>query len=125
MGLVERVQRWIAQRAHLVDYDSYEQLGVAGLPPVPDNPETTILGKVARPASPRRPTPGHGPRPSPPPRHLQNPAVLRRPLADRAGSPRRPRRPIPPAGELFDRLSTLPHAARPAADHKMQSTCSN
>ena len=122
MGLVERVQRWIrGNEPTLVDYDSYAQLGVAGQPQeaLPENPENAVLGKV-------------GPE-SPAPAHAQAPlataagtykiqqsydALLQTVQELRAALDGQSRR----QEELFDRLSTLPHAAEALPQTtKMQS----
>ena len=128
MGLVERVQRWIrGNEPTLVDYDSYEQLGVAGesqQPPTPDNPETTILGKVG-PSSLAPPpyAPGHGPAPIATAagtyKIQQSYDALLQTVQDlRAALDGQSRR----QEELFDRLSTLPHAAEALPQTtKMQS----
>ena len=122
MGLVERVQRWIrGNEPTLVDYDSYEQLGMAGQPQegLPENPEKSVLGKV-------------GPEPSGS-SHAQAPlataagtykiqqsydALLQTVQELRAALDWQSRR----QEELFDRLSTLPHAAEALPQTtKMQS----
>jgi hypothetical protein len=122
MGLVERVQRWIrGNEPTLVDYESYEQLGVTGqTQDAPaENAESPVLGKVG----PTGPAAGHGPAPlatSAGTYKIQQSydALLQTVQDLRAALDGQARR----QEELFTRLSTLPHAAEALPQTtKMQS----
>jgi hypothetical protein len=122
MGLVERVQRWIrGGEPTLVDYDSYQQLGLMGQPqnaPV-ENTDPAVVGKVG-PA-------GAGPASAPAPlatsagtyKIQQSYDALLQTVQDlRATLDGQARR----QEELFNRLSTLPLAAEALPQTtKMQS----
>lgn len=119
MGLVERVQRWIrGSEPTMVDYESYQQLGIAGQQN-PETPESPVLGKVG-PA-------GAAPAQSQAPlatasgtyKIQQSYDALLQTVQDlRAALDGQSRR----QEELFDRLSTLPHAAEALPQtSKMQS----
>jgi hypothetical protein len=122
MGLVERVQRWIrGNEPTLVDYESYQQWGVTGQPQEspPENPESPVLGKVG----PVGAAPAHGSAPlaaSAGAYKIQQSydALLQTVQDLRAALDGQSRR----QEELFDRLSTLPHAAEALPQtSKMQS----
>jgi hypothetical protein len=120
MGLVERVQRWIrGSEPTVVDYDSYQQLGVTGQPPetTPENAENPVLGKVGpagggASAAPLATSAGTY-------KIQQSYDALLQTVQDlRAALDGQARR----QEELFDRLSTLPHAAEALPQtSKMQS----
>jgi hypothetical protein len=122
MGLVERVQRWIrGNEPTLVDYESYQQLGLTGQPQEapPENAESSVLGKVG----PVGAAPVHGQAPlatSAGTYKIQQSydALLQTVQDLRAALDGQARR----QEELFDRLSTLPHAAEALPQTtKMQS----
>ncbi len=109
MGLVERVQRWIrGSEPSVVDYETYEQLGVV-TPPEEGQPPA-VLGKVGPPSG--APAPGTY--------KIQQSydALLSTVQELRASLDGQARR----QNELLDRLSTLPQAAEALPQtSKMQS----
>jgi hypothetical protein len=107
MGLVERVQRWIkGSQPTLVDYETYEQ---AAAPAPEDAP--AVLGKVGPAAPTANPAGSY--------KIQQSYDALLQTVQDlRAALDGQSRR----QEELFDRLSTLPHAAEALPQtSKMQS----
>lgn len=116
MGLVERVQRWIrGKEPTLVDYETYEQYGAPAPPPETGadagDTHSPVLGKVG-PAVPSAPPPGAY--------KIQQSydALLTTVQELRAALDGQSRR----QEELFERLSTLPHAAEALPQtSKMQS----
>ena len=118
MGLVERVQRWIrGSEPTLVDYETYEQAASAAeLPP----PEETGGGAAYAPAVLGKVGPATaGPNPAGTYKIQQSYDALLETVQDlRAALDGQARR----QEELFDRLSTLPHAAEALPQtSKMQS----
>jgi hypothetical protein len=116
MGLVERVQRWIrGNEPTLVDYESYQQLGITSQPQDahPESPESSVLGKVG-PVGPAPLATSAGTY-----KIQQSYDALLQTVQDlRAALDGQARR----QEELFDRLSTLPHAAETLPQTtKMQS----
>lgn len=118
MGLVERVQRWIrGSEPTLVDYETYEQAANTAAPPPPEESgggggfAPAVLGKVGPAAS--------SPNPAGTYKIQQSYDALLETVQDlRAALDGQSRR----QEELFDRLSTLPHAAEALPQtSKMQS----